>query len=241
MNDALARTVFSGQNPIGKHILNFGPQLDDIEIVGVIGNVRHVGLDTPPRPEVYLLFGLAHWPSVFMALRSRVSDPLQLTVAAQNAVASVNKEIPLANLRTMDEVVAESIQSRRFVTQLLSIFAAMAMLLAAIGLYGVMSYYTAQRTREIGIRMALGAHKRDMVKLVVAQGMILTLIGIIVGSVACVGLTRMISGLLYGVETTDPYVYAAVAGLLASIALVANYLPARRAAKVDPIVALRYE
>jgi putative ABC transport system permease protein len=125
--------------------------------------------------------------------------------------------------------------------QLLSIFAAMAVLLAAIGLYGVMSYSTAQRTREIGIRMALGAHKRDMVKLVVAQGMTLAFIGIVVGGLTSVGLTRMISGLLYGVQTTDPYVFTAVAGLLASIALVANYLPASRAAKIDPMVALRYE
>ena len=241
VNQALVRTVFSGQNPIGKHILKFGPQMNDIEIVGVIGNVRHVGLATPPRPEVYLPFGQAHWPSVFMVVRSRVSDPLQLTAAVQDAVARVNKDIPLANLRTMDDVIAESVQSRRFVMQLLSIFAAVAMLLAAIGLYGVMSYSTAQRTREIGIRMALGAHKGDVVKLVVAQGMTLASIGIVVGGVASVGLTRMISGLLYGVGTMDPYVFAAVAGLLGSIALLANYFPARRAARIDPAVALRHE
>src|SRR5215470_4019736 len=241
VNEALVRTVFSGQNPIGKHILNFGPQLNDIEIVGVIGNVRHVGLATPPRPEIYLPFGQAHWPSAFMVVRSRISDPLQLTVSAQDAVASVSKDIPLANLRTMEQVIADSVQSRRFVMQLLSIFAALAMFLAGIGLYGVMSYSTAQRTREIGIRMALGAHKYDVVKLVVAQGMTLTLIGIVLGIVACVGLTRTISGLLYGVGTMDPYVFAAVAGVLTSISLLANYFPARRAVKVDPMVALRYE
>jgi putative ABC transport system permease protein len=125
--------------------------------------------------------------------------------------------------------------------QLLSIFAGVAMLLAAIGLYGVMSYSTAQRTREIGIRMALGAHKHDVEKMVVAQGMTLAFIGIIIGGIASVGLNRMISSLLYGVGTGDPYVFAAVAGLLASIALLANYFPARRAAKIDPMVALRYE
>lgn len=241
VNEALVRAVFSGQNPIGKHILNFGPQMNDIEIVGVIGNVRHVGLETAPRPEVYLPFGQAHWPSVFMVVRSRVSDPLQLTSAAQNAVASVDKEIPLANLRTMDDVIAESVQSRRFVMQLLSIFAAAAMLLAAIGLYGVMSYSTAQRTREIGIRMALGARTRDVVKLIVAQGMTLAGIGVVVGSVASLGLARMISGLLYGVGAMDPYVFLAVGGLLGSIALLANYFPARRAAKIEPAVALRHE
>jgi putative ABC transport system permease protein len=241
VNEALARMVFDGQNPIGKHILNFGPQMNDIEIVGVIGNVHHVGLDTPPRPEVYLLFGQAHWPSVFMVVRSRVSDPLLLTVAAQNAVASVNKEIPLANLRTMNDVIAGSVRSRRFVVQLLSIFAGMAIVLAAIGLYGVTSYSTSQRTHEIGIRMALGAHKREVVKLVVAQGMTLALMGIVLGGIASVALTRMISRLLYGVGALDSYVFLVVAGLQASIALMANYVPARRAAKVDPMVALRYE
>jgi putative ABC transport system permease protein len=241
VNEALVRSAFSGQNPIGKHIQNFGPQLNDIEIVGVIGNVRHVGLVTPPRPEIYLPFGPAHWPSVFMVVRSRIADPLDLTIAAQNAVSSVSKEIPLANLRTMDQVIADSVHSRRFVMQLLSIFAAMAMFLAGIGLYGVMSYSTVQRTREIGIRMALGAHKQDVVKLVVVQGMTLAIIGIVVGGLASLGLTRTMSGLLYGVGTMDPYVFATVAGLLATIALLANYIPARRAAKVDPMVALRYE
>jgi putative ABC transport system permease protein len=241
VNEALARAVFPGENPIGKHILNFGPQLNDIEIVGVVGNVRHVGLETPPRPEVYLPLGQAHWPSMFMAVRSRVGDPLQLTVAAQNAVASVNKEIPLANLRTMDEVIAGSVQSRRFVMQVLSIFAGIAIVLAAIGLYGIVSYSTSQRTREIGIRMALGAHRHDVLKLVLAQGMTLAIIGIALGGLASIVLTRLISGLLYGVAAMDPYVFAGMAGLLTSIALIANYIPARRAAKVDPMVALRYE
>src|SRR5215813_1352248 len=176
-----------------------------------------------------------------MVVRSRLSDPLRLSVAAQGVVASVSKEIPLANLRTMDQVIADSVQSRRFVMLLLSMFAALAMLLAGIGLYGVMSYSTAQRTREIGIRMALGAHKQDVVKLVVAQGMTLTLIGIALGMIASVVLTRTISGLLYGVGAMDGYVFTVVSGLLASIALLANYFPARRAAKVDPMVALRYE
>jgi putative ABC transport system permease protein len=241
VNETLARTAFSGQEPIGKHILNFGPRMNDIQIVGIVGNVRHVGLDTPPRPEVYLPFGQGHWPSAFMVVRSQVSDPLALAVAAQSAVASVNKDIPLANLRTMDDVIAGSVQSRRFVMQLLSIFAGMAMLLAAIGLYGVMSYSTSQRTHEIGIRMALGAHKRDVVTLVVTQGMTLAIIGIAVGGAASAGLSRLMSRFLYGTRSADPYVFAAVVALLSSVALAANYFPARRAAKVDPMVALRYE
>jgi len=241
VNDVLARSVFPGQDPIGRHILNFGPQMDNIQIVGVVGNVRHVGLETSPRPEIYLPFGQGHWPSVFMVVRSSVPDPLSLASAAQTAVASVNKGIPLANLRTMNDVVARSVQSRLFVMLLLSIFAGLAMLLAAIGLYGVMSYSTSLRTHEIGIRMALGAQRHDVLRLVVGQGMKLAGSGIVAGIIASTGLTRLISGLLYGISSRDPYVFAAVAILLASVAVAANYVPARRAAKVDPMVALRYE
>ncbi len=241
VNDALARTVFPGQDPIGKYILNFGPGLDKIQIVGVVGNVRHVGLETAPRPEVYLPFGQGHWPSVFMVVRSKTSDPLALASAAQDAVSSVNKDIPLANLRTMEDVIAGSVQSRKFVMSLLSIFAGLAMLLAAIGLYGVMSYAVSQRTHEIGIRMALGAQKSDVLKLVVAQGMGLATLGVLLGAIASIALTRLMSGLLYGVGPRDPFVFAVVAALLGGVALAANYFPARRAAKVDPMVALRYE
>jgi putative ABC transport system permease protein len=241
VNEVLARTAFPGQDPIGKHILNFGPQMGDVRILGVIGNVRHVGLSTPPRPEVYLPFGQGHWPSVYMVLRSRASDPLSLAEGAMNAVASVNRAIPLANISTMDDVIAQSVQARRFVMLLLSIFAGLAMLLAAIGLYGVTSYVTSQRTQEIGIRMAVGAQRNDVLKLVVSQGMKLSGVGIAAGIAASAGLTHLMSGLLYGVGAKDPYVFAAVATLLASIALAANYIPARRAAKADPIVALRYQ
>jgi putative ABC transport system permease protein len=176
-----------------------------------------------------------------MVVRSKTPDPLALASAAQNAVASVSKDIPLANLRTMEDVIAGSVQSRRFVMSLHSIFAGLAMLLAAIGLYGVMSYAISQRTHEIGIRMALGAQKGDVLKLVVRQGMSLAVLGIVLGALLSVALTRLISGLLYGVSARDPFVFAVVAALLGSVALVASYIPARRAAKVDPMVALRYE
>jgi len=241
VNEALARTVFPGQDPIGKYILDFGPQLDKVQIVGVVGNVRHVGLETAPRPEVYLAFGQAHWPSVFMVVRSKTSDPLALASAAQNVVASVNRDIPLANLRTMQDVIADSVLRRRFAMLLLAIFAGLAMLLAAIGLYGVMSYTVSQRTHEIGIRMALGAGKGNVLKLVIGQGMRLAAVGVVLGVAGSIALTRLMSGLLYGVSARDPFVFALVAGLLGSVALVANYVPARRAAKVDPMVALRYE
>ena len=241
VNEALARNVFLDEDPIGKYIVKFGPLHDKIQIVGVVGNVRHVGLETAPRPEIYLSFGQAHWPSAFMVVRSKTSDPLALAVVAQNAVASVNKDIPLANLRTMLDVVAESVLPRRFAMLLLSTFSGLAMLLAAIGLYGVMSYTVSQRTHEIGIRMALGAQKGDVLKLIVGQGMGLAGLGVALGVVASLALTRLMSTLLFGVSARDPITFGALAALLVAVALIANYVPARRAMKIDPMVALRCE
>jgi putative ABC transport system permease protein len=241
INDALARTVFPGQDPIGKSLTNFGPDNSTLQIIGVVGNVRHVGLDTAPHSEIYQLLGQSQWPSMFVAIRSATSDAAMLTSEAQSVVWSVNKDVPLANLRTMQEVIANSVQRRRFSMLLLSIFAVVAMLLAAIGLYGVMSYSVAQRTKEIGIRMALGARRPDVLVLVVKQGMALVLIGIAAGAILSLGLTRLISGMLFGITTTDPMTFSGVALLLAAVALLANWLPARRASSVDPMVALRYE
>jgi len=241
INDALAHNVFPGQDPIGKLLTNFGPDHLTLQIVGVVGNVRHVGLDTIPHAELYQMLGQAQWPSMYVAIRSATSDALSLTSAAQNVVWSVNKDVPLANLRTMQEVIANSVERRRFSMLLLTIFAAVAMLLAAIGLYGVMSYSVAQRTREIGIRMALGARRPDVLALVVKQGMTLVFLGIAGGFLLALGMTRLISGMLFGITSTDPLTFVGVAALLASVALLANYLPARRASKVDPMMALRYE
>jgi putative ABC transport system permease protein len=156
-------------------------------------------------------------------------------------VWSVNKDVPLANIHTMHELISNSVQRRRFSMLLLTIFAAVAMLLAATGLYGVMSYSVAQRTKEIGIRMALGARRPNVLALIVKQGMALVLMGIAVGTVLSFGMTRLISGMLFGITATDPLTFAGVAALLGAVAFLANYLPALRAASVDPMVALRYE
>jgi putative ABC transport system permease protein len=241
VNETLAKTVFPGQDPIGKYILDFGPAKDKLQIVGVIGNVRHTGLEKAPRSEVYLPFGEAHWPSVFMVVRSKTTDALALTADVQSAVWSVDRDIPLANLRTMQDVVANSVLRRRFTMVLLAIFAGLAMLLSAVGLYGVMSYTVSQRTHEIGIRMALGARTSDVLKLVVGQGMGLTAAGLALGIVASLAATRLLSGLLFGVSATDPLTFGLVSALLAAVAMIANYVPARRAVQVDPMVALRDE
>jgi len=241
VNDALARNVFPGQDPIGKQITNFGPDNLTLQVIGVVGNVRHVGLDADPQSEIYQLLGQAQWPSMFVAIRSATSDPTSVTSEAQNAVWSVNKDVPLANVRTMQDVISDSVQRRKFSMLLLSIFAGVAMLLAAIGLYGVMSYSVAQRTHEIGIRMALGARRPDVLTLVVKQGMALALVGIAAGTVLSLAMTRLISGMLFGISATDPLTFVAVGAILGTVAFLANYLPARRASKVDPMVALRYE
>jgi putative ABC transport system permease protein len=241
VNEALARSVFPGEDPTGKYITDFGPLNDKVQIVGVVGNVRHAGLEITPRPEMYVALGQAHWPSIFMAVRCKTSDPLALTAAVQNAVWSVNQDVPLANLRTMQDVIANSVLRRKFTMLLLTIFAGLAMLLAAVGLYGVMSYMVSQRTHEIGIRMALGAQKADVLRLVVWQGMSLVALGLLMGIVVSAIASRLMSGLLFGVSATDPVVFGGIAALLAAVALAANYVPARRATKIDPIVALRYE
>jgi predicted permease len=240
VNEALVREVFPGQDPIGKYILDFG-RAHKLQIIGVVGNVRHDSLEAAPRAEVYLPFRQAHWPSVFVAVRSKISDPLAITAGVQNAVWSVDKDVPLSNLRTMQDMIARSMLRRKFTTLLLTMFAGLAMLLAAVGLYGVMSYAVSQRTHEIGIRMALGAQKADVLGLVVGQGMSLVAVGVVLGVVASLAATRLMAGLLFGVSATDPAVFGGIAVLLASVALAANYLPARRATKVDPMVALRYE
>src|SRR5262249_48266548 len=151
-----------GQDPLGKYLTNFGPENSSLQIVGVVGNVRHVALETSARPEIYVPFTQTQWPGMFFAVRSAVANPLTLIPSVQNAVWSIDRNIPLASPRTMQDVLAHSVLRRKFVMLLLSIFAGLATLLAAIGLYGVISFSVAQRTKEIGIRMALGGQRSDM-------------------------------------------------------------------------------
>jgi putative ABC transport system permease protein len=241
VNEALVRATFPGQDPIGKTVTNFGPGNETLEIVGVVGNVRHLALETEPRTELYQPLGQASWPSMFVAVHTATSNPLTVVPAVQNAVWTVDKNVPLGNVRTMQEIVANSLVKRKFTMLLLAIFAGLAVTLAAIGLYGVMSYSVSQRTREIGIRMALGAQRKQVLKLVVRQGMTLTAIGVVVGIAVSLGLTHLMANLLFGISATDSTTFLALSVVLLAVALLACWLPARRASGVDPMVALRAE
>jgi len=241
VNDAFARATFPGQDPIGKYVVNFGPKDEKLEIVGVVGNVRHLALETAPRAELYQPLGQASWPRMFVAVRTLTPNPLTLVPAIQEAVWSVDKNVAPGTARSMETLIARSLLQRKFTMTLLTMFAGLAVTLAAIGLYGVMSYSVSQRTREIGIRMALGAQRAEVLKLIVKQGMTVTAIGVLLGIVASLGVTRLIANLLFGVSATDFATFLALSSVLLFVALLACWLPARRASGVDPMVALRAE
>ena len=245
INETLARQYFQGENPIGRRItIDMKDENVPSEIIGVVGDVMHDGLGAP-------VGAMSYWPHPelvysFMTLLVRTqSDPLQLAGAIQREVKALDKDQPIADVRTMDQLLANSMASARFLTLLLSIFAVVAMVLSTVGIYGVMSYSVAQRSREIGIRVALGAQSIDVVRLVVGQGLLLATGGVAIGLLAAFVLTRLMSGvlsnLLYAVEATDALTFGGISVLLTAVALLACYVPARRAAKVDPLIALRYE
>ena len=248
IDESLAQKYFPNEDPLGKRLTN-GPDLPSYEIVGIVEHVKHYGLDgeTPVDPQFY--FALEQFPEKYlpnivgrMALLVRTqADPLSLIGAVRQQVLAVDSNQPVFNARTMEQVINESIAPRRFAMLLLTIFAGVALLLAAVGIYGVMSYSVTQRTHEVGVRIALGATVPDILKLIVGQGMILVVAGVGIGLLAALGLTRLMSSLLYGVSTTDPVTFVALSLLLSGVAFIACYIPARRATKVDPMVALRYE
>jgi putative ABC transport system permease protein len=240
INQATAENVFPGQDPTGKFVENFGPDRLKLQIVGVVGNVRHVALERDARPELYTPLAQSPWPSMFVTVRSAAANPLTLIPAAQSAVWSIDRNVPLANPRTMQNVLAHSVLRRRFAMLLLSIFAGLATVLAAIGLYGVISFSVTQRTREIGIRMALGGQRRDVLQLVLRQSGRLVLVGILVGLPIAFAATRLLGTTLYGVGVTDPATYLLVIAVLGFAAFLASLLPALRASRVDPIVALHH-
>ena len=241
INETMMRRFFADEDAIGKQISLAGLEDKSFTVVGVVRDVRELNLETEARPAMYMSHTQAP-ASRSMSLVVRTAfDPAQLSAAMRSEVTALDKEQPVANMRTMKRIVSDSIAQPRFTTILLSVFAAIALILAATGIYSVMAYSVTQRTHEIGIRMALGARAADVLRMVVRQGMVLALAGVATGLLMAFGLTRLMSGLLYGVSASDPVIYAGVALLLTSVAILACYIPARRATKIDPIIALRYE
>lgn len=244
INQTLAREFFPGEDPVGRRLKQVGTDRPDnpfMEIVGVVGDVHYEGLDAKTQPAYYLPFAQNSWGDMSLVVRSSATDPAALVPAVRGELRALDPELPLAGVRTMDERLTRSVAEPRFRTLLLAVFSAMALLLAAVGIYGVMSYMVAQRTHEIGVRVALGAQVADVLRLVVGQGMRLVFLGLLLGLTGALLLTRVLSGLLFGVSTTDPLTFAFVPLLLAFVSLIACLVPARRAARVDPMMALRHE
>ena len=207
-------------------------------VVGVVVDVHHNGLNTPPNPEIYL--SQLGTPGALAVMVRTTGDPLLLAAAARQELKVLDKDQPVT-ITTMDQIFSSSVAGQRFNAILLGIFAALALILATIGVFGVINYSVAQRTHEIGIRLALGAQRGDVFRLIVGQGLILALAGVVIGSGGAYALTRLITGLLFGVSPTDLVTFILVAMLVTVVALLACYLPARRATRVDPLTALRYE
>jgi putative ABC transport system permease protein len=245
INQALARAYWGDEDPVGKRIklINRQSSLPWMTVVGVVGSIRQKGLNQDPYPEFYTPFTQEHqiWARPSLLLIRATGDPLKLVAAVKNCIWSVNKDQTIAAVQTMDEIVAHSLAPNRFNLWLLGAFAALALLLACVGIYGVISYAVSQRTREIGIRMALGAEPRTVLRLVVRQGMSLALIGVAAGLVAALALTRVMKELLFSVSPTDPATFALIALLLVVVAFIASYIPAQRATKVDPLQSLYHE
>jgi putative ABC transport system permease protein len=245
INQAFADKYLHGVNPLGQKAAIYiksltESELQPSEIIGVVGDVHQIGLDTAPDPTVY-------WPhpelvmSGMTILVRTTNEPLAFVSAARAELQQLDPELPLAGVATMDQLLADSLSRSRFTMLLLGIFAAVALVLAAVGIYGLIAYSVTQRTQELGIRIALGAQRRDVLRLVLAQGARLTLLGVAIGVLAARAFSRLLSTFLFGVSATDPLTFAGVASLLACVSLLACFIPARRATHVDPIVALRYE
>jgi putative ABC transport system permease protein len=243
INESLARRFFGDQEPIGQRIGLSGPP-DWREIVGVVRDVRHYGPDNEPKPETYVPYNqnqASYLQYGSMALVIRGENPSNLVSGVRGEILAVDSSQPVYNAKSMEQVVADSVAQRRLDTLLLALLAGVALLLAAVGTYSVMAYTVAQRTHEMGVRMALGAQPRDVIKLVLGQALSLALIGVTIGLGAAFGLMRFVSGLLYGVSLADPVIYIGLALLLGAVAILASYFPARRATRVDPLSALRSE
>ena len=237
VSQQLVDTVFPNEDPMGKRLISaIGGTA--FEIIGVVGDIRHRSLQRPPFAAMY--FPTLNSNRMNLVVRTQ-NDPLSIVGAVRQQVQALDRDQPISAVKRMSDWVDSSVSSQRYSTTLLAAFAVLAMILAATGIYGVMSYTAAQRTHEIGVRMALGARRFDVLKLVVRQGMLLTLVGVILGLTGAFALTRVMQSLLFGVTAKDPFTFAVVAALLSAVAFIACLVPALRATRVDPLIALRYE
>ena len=243
INETLARRLWPGEDPIGKRLKQGFPEDKTPwrEVVGVVADVKLNGVDRETPLQAYLPLAQEPARGLGLIVRSANANPLALRPAVEQAIHSIDRDLPLYGVYSMDQLLGDAIAQQRLTMVLLVGFAVLALTLAAVGIYGVMSYSVTQRTHEIGIRLALGAQTRDVLRLVVGQGMLLALVGVALGLAASFALTRVLASLLFNVSPTDPLTFAAIAFLLTFVALLACYIPARRATKVDPMVALRYE
>ena len=249
IDETFARQQFPNEEPIGHYLAGDGKDNPDAEIVGVVAHVKHFGLDADERvqPQLYLPFNQAPddllpilSPRMTLVIRTK-TDPLSLIAAVRHQVQTLDPNQPVFNVSTMEQTLDQSLGTQRLSMSLLMVLASLALILAAVGIYGVMSYTVTQRTHEIGIRMAIGAQRRDVFRMVIGRGMVLVLFGVALGLIGAFSLTRLMRTMLFGVAPTDPVTFVSIAVMLTGVALVACYVPGRRATKVDPLVALRYE
>jgi predicted permease len=242
INQAFARKYFPGENPIGKHIqADLG---DDViehpmrEVVGVVGDIKRKGLTADVEPQYFLPYAQAVITNPFLTIRTS-GDPATVENALRAAVHEMDKSVPVYQVATLENYVSKSVAQPRFQTLLLSCFAAIALMLSAIGLYGLLSYMVVQRTLEIGLRMALGAQRTDVLRMIVRRGLTLALIGLVAGLAISAMMTRLLSGMLYGIRPSDPVTFATGTALLLLVSLAASTVPAYRAARLDPMETLR--
>jgi putative ABC transport system permease protein len=241
IDQTLARRYWPGQNPLGQELkFGFGRGLQGLTIVGVAGDIKSDGFEAPSVPHIYVALGQFAPINAVVFLRSR-RDAEELGQAVRREVESINLNVPVHSISSMDQIIARSVADRRFALELLGVFAAVALLLAAIGIYGVMSYSFSQRTHEVGIRVALGAQRLHILRMALAEGMRIVVIGLAAGLVGAAIMTQFFRSMLFDVGTTDPITFLSVSAILAGVALFACYIPARRATRVDPLVALRQE
>jgi len=246
INEAMARQYFNGKDPIGGRIQTGDPNPTSPweTIVGVVGDVKYSGLDSAPGPTIYVPYNENAWGGwsreMYVVVRGSGS-PTELVPAIRTQLESLDSTIPLSQVRTMGELLDESLVQQSFRTWLISGFAALALLLSAIGLYALISYSVSQRTREIGVRVALGAQRGTILGMVLREGMQLLVFGLLLGLLGAFSATRILRSLLYSTSSTDALSFVATSLTLVAVALFACYIPARRATRVDPMVALRYE